>query len=763
MKQFFVLLSLFSCLALSAETIEKITIVSLGGHVSNRAVRSSISLRKGQTYNPQRISSDIKKLYATKQYDSITVTVLKTGKETVELTIKIRSKPIIRSIKFKGNKIFSVKKLSTKLLVLKDGLLNDAQMAKDLEEIVDHYHKSGYDGTIVKQSLEYSDKKVYVDVIYNIEEKYRYKIRRVEFIGNKSIRSEKLQELVKTKASKMALYTPLPFGFLKEEKLQEDLDVLRDHYSEQGFLDMKISKVQKLYVKNKVIVKIYLFEGKPYTISKVLINGNELISDEKFFSLLKLKQGLVYHDRLKRNDWKKIVDSYQRFGYLDVRVRPILKVNSANKTIELIYQVKEGGPSRVRDITIVGNFRTHDTVIRRELQIQPGDLSDRRIIDNSERRLLNTGYFESVNVIALGTDDAEKKDLLVKVLEQNTGQLRLGVGVSSDSDFVVTASIQESNFDLFSWPPKGGGQHLSMNMQTGEESQNFNINYIEPWLFDHRLRLKTSLWNSETENNRDWEEQRTGGSISLTSLSPFFEGWRQTFGYKAEDNVIKDIDPLGYSAAFIAAEEREELTSEVSFGMSRDTRNSIRMPQNGYRLSFNTSMQLEDIGSYMDLYKVDVNYLHYWPVFDKSIFKIKSSLNWVEAIDGDDSDIKLFDRYFTGGRTTIRGFEERNVGPIDFLQEEPVGGRSKFLATAEFIKPLYRKKIFGVLFADAGNVWADSGHIDLDELNVTLGFGIRIFFPGVGAVTFDYGIPVEMVQDHLDDNPEFHFSIGNLF
>ena len=202
-------------------------------------------------------------------------------------------------------------------------------------------------------------------------------------------------------------------------------------------------------------------------------------------------------------------------------------------------------------------------------------------------------------------------------------------------------------------------------------------------------------------------------------------------------------------------------------GFVRDHRNKAVMPSSGSRININGEFQAEALGSYSTLYKLKLGGEKYWPVFKRSIFKLSAEMSQVEKVEG--AEPSIFDRLFAGGAHTIRGFEERSVGPTDRdvnataadHHDEPVGGRSRFLTTAELNTPLYSEQLYGAVFVDAGNVWMDSW--EFGDMNVGAGVGLRLFVKQLGAVSVDYGWPINRAWDHLEDEGRLHFNLGYNF
>ena len=553
-----------------------------------------------------------------------------------------------------------------------------------------------------------------------------------------------------------------PVGYFNETELKSDRDILKQLYWNKGYLDFKIKKIDRTFndKENKIYLTVTLEEGPQYFIDKLSVSGNVLFNADEILDWILLKPGMAYSQETEQQDISRISQKYNRKGYLESYIRANKEIDSQNHIISLTYSIEEGRQFTIRDIHISGNRVTKDEVIRRELSILPGDLGDMGKIQASKGSLSNLGYFDSIDIIPTSTEEFDKKDLNVAVSEKLTGQLLFGAGFSSTDNLLGTVEIAQSNFDILNFPSfRGGGQRFRLRAQTGSSRRDLILSFTEPWLFDRPLRLDIEGWDRTTSSNRDYDQDSTGGSVRITRRMkiPF---WRQSFGYRLENIDINDIDEE-FSQNFLRNEEGESLVSAISLGFTRDHRDRILFTSSGSRLFLNGELQTEIFGSYSNLYKINVNADYYVPILKKAVFKISGEIGQLYKISGDRP--KIFDRFFAGGASSIRGFKERDVGPIDTdFNEEPIGGRSLLLASAELTGPVYQRTIYWATFVDSGNVWKDSFDWNLSEINVGVGLGIRLFLP-IGAIQLDYGWPVVRDWDHLNRSGRFHFNLGYNF
>ncbi len=755
-------LALFPLLTLAATavTISNIVVESkTRGDVSDDMVRSNMTLQIGGEFSPEQLSEDIKKLYATRQFDDIEAKVDPDGADQVVILLTITPKPVIGKIIFKGNSLISSRKLRNQLDQKENVVLDEKQLAKDLESLYDLYRNKGYYDTVIKQNVQRLEDSHQVNVEYSVEEKARYKTRGVDIIGNLEFSDRELRRVMDTDVSVWGYVFPV--GYFDDLALQTDVDKLGEAYQNRGYLDFRVDRVERFYNddNDKIYLTIYIEEGGRYHVDSVTISGNTEFETNILAPLTTSQSGDVYSKERENRDVSAITDKYNRHGYLDCYVRVTRDVDSAANTVAITYGISEGRPYTIRDINISGNHVTKDNVIRRELKILPGDLGNSSKIEASKTSIQNLGYFESVDVTPLSTEEFDKKDLSIKVEEKLTGQLLFGAGFSSTDNLLGTVEVSQSNFDIKNFPSfRGGGQRFRLRAQLGSSRSDFVLSFTEPWLFDRPLRFDGEAWKRETTSNREYDQESVGFSTSLTrKMKRRF--WRHSVGYRLEEIDINDFD-LDFTPAFVRVEEGSELVSAFSLGFIRDHRDRQLFTSSGSRLSIRTELQGEFMGSYTNLYKLTLSGNKYYPIFKRSVLKLSGEIAQVQNVSGDEP--RIFDRFFAGGARSIRGFKEREVGPVDPNNEEPIGGESMLLASAEVTMPIYQKTVFGAVFVDTGNVWEGATDWDPGELNIGIGTGLRLFLP-IGAIQLDYGWPVSREYRHLGSGGRFHFNLGYNF
>ncbi|MFW5802318.1 MAG: outer membrane protein assembly factor BamA [Verrucomicrobiota bacterium] len=716
-------------------------------------IDANMTTEVGERLDPKVLSEDIKRLYKTGKFQTVEtrVTSIKDGAARLILDVEIR--PVVRRIEVKGNQRLKDKKIRREIEHGEGAVLDEEQLSQDAEKIRSLYRDKGYVETKVTFEKEEIGADA-VDVVFQIAESGRSKVRKVTFEGNSVFSGRQLRKTIQTRAKWLAYL--FNTGFLHEAELTADRQRLQERYADAGYLDFVISDIEREYSDNRNWVRLHfdLEEGQPYTVSDVSVSGNQKFGAEELLELIPLEEGERFRRQAERDGAQAINNKYHQQGYLEARATPERDVNPAEHTVAVQYQIMEGVPSTIREIHIEGNRITEDRVIRRELGVYPGEPADKRKIDAAKKRLRNLGHFSSAEIMPLVTEEADERDLRVVVEETETGRLMLGGGFSTDDDLVGMFEVSQSNFSLLNWPTfRGAGQKLRLRAQLGTERNDFVLSFVEPWLFHKRLRLSADLYARDREYD-EYTEEKAGVTLSLARS--WRKNWRQSIGVRFEDISLTDFST---NSNDLLDEEGDYGHHALLVSLTRDTRDSFRNPRRGSRLRISTELMSEAWGSYGDVYRLRGTLHRYFPLFEESALKIGGEIANADGLDGD--RVPIIDRYFAGGSNSLRGFELRDVGPLDPVTDDPLGGQSLLLGGIELRVPLV-EMVIGRAFFDFGNVWEDSAEWNLSELNASVGLGVELRLP-IGPVTLDYGIPVVTEQDQLDDGGRLHFNMGYTF
>jgi len=750
-----------ACLAsaLAAAEITKLSFVQKGYQFPEQFLGYNLQSKTGTNFDQKTLDEDIKRLFSTGRFsDIVAETIEKDG--GMEITIKTVSRPRVKSIVFSGNKKYSEGELKEKLTVQPDSILNDKELGESLSAIRKFYEEKGYNSAVISHSLEDAGEDS-VTLKIEITENLRLKVNSVSFTGNTVYSSWKLKNSIGTYYSLWSWV--LNTGLYSKEELDNDKLRLRELYWHKGYLDFNVKNVEATEVPgNPELVDIHfdLDEGRQYKVGKVTLSGNDKFPSDELTPLLKLVEGADFDSRIEEQDIKEIKSKYSPLGYADFTCDAVRSPNFENSTVDIEYKISEGSPYTVRDVNISGNVNTKDHVIRRELAIQPGDPVNPDMIETSKARLMGMNYFEKVDAVTVRVPDPSMKDVEINVEEKDTAKFAIGGGFSDTDSLVGTVELSQSNFDLldpYNWFT-GGGQRLRLAGQYGTERSDFSLDFTEPWLFGIPLSLDLSGFYHDRKYE-DWSQRTFGGEASLTRR--VFDDFTSIgLGYTIASVKVYDMDD-DLSEIF-QDEEGTDTVSKLSLNLSRDTRDNLFDPKNGYLLSALGELNSKIFGASVNTYRIELQGSNYYSFID-DLFTVHTGLK-IGQIDrfGDGGKLTpIYDRYFLGGGDTVRGFPYREISPID-SNKDPYGGESMMIGNIELTHPIY-DFVRGAVFVDAGGVWRRSWDMAFDEINVGAGYGLRIKLPYFNApVKLDLAYPVvkNSKQKNFDRKLRFHFNLG---
>ena len=503
-------------------------------------------------------------------------------------------------------------------------------------------------------------------------------------------------------------------------------------------------------------------EGEPYKVGKVSVVGNELFPAEELLALVTLKEGETFKLSQEQDSGQAMAQKYERLGYCDVICHPVRSADFSNRSVDVVYEISEGRKYFVRGVVISGNTDTKTKVILRELAIQEGDPVDRTRIDVSRQRLLGMGYFKQVETAVVNAEALDEKDVHFKVEENDTRyQFRIGAGISDVNSFFGRAEISTNNFDLFN-PGNwfyGGGQRMRIQGLLGVDAAGFNVDFVEPWMFDLPLRFEISGYMNENQYD-NWDEKRVGGRMSL-QRKVFDDFTTVTFAYKFE--VVRVVNPSNRLKDYMHSEDLTGTfrVSQPSLSITRDTRDSLLNPTEGYYLNFTGAISPKIFGSSSDYYRLEAKGSYHCNFFDKAIIAMVGAKFGTVSDFSPSNDVPVFERYFLGGGDSLRGFDYRSIGPV--RNGETVGGQTMLLLTAEVSHPIWGP-LRGAFFVDAGGVWHNPYSVAFNDFNIGAGWGIRLNLPQINLpIRLDIAYPIWNNQPNQRSKVRLHFDVGFSF
>ena len=778
------LVILSSRMAVAGEAREgrPVRVVDFRGLVrlSPHYLRSKVKTRIGEPYSAEVISADVARLYALGEFDAergIRVHASEDDRGVV-VVFELSERSVVARIVVRGRYEISLGDLAEDLRSEKGKLLNRWLVRLDEDRIRARYVRDGYLFVGVSHFVRPSPggRPGEVDLVFDIVEGRQVIIEQIVFSGVTAFEEEDLKAVMQTQEG--VFFGKIVKGNLDREALERDLDNIAKWYRNHGYLDVRVEPGLPIFNddRSRVDVVIHVREGDRYRVRSVTLRGVELFDVDELLSSLGIVED-AFFDRLSvESAIRKVARKYQQKSYILARPRLNITYDRQAHLLDLEIAVHEGGPVTIDRIMIQGNSKTRESVIRRELSIHPGESFDASLAEESRARLDRRRWFDSVTFGFRDGVEPGHRDVLLRVQEGKTGSILIGGGISSNVGFFGNLVYSQRNFDISRLPRSlddvvegnafaGGGQNLSIQVQPGRDRSQYRVSFSEPYLAGYPVVLSTDFFVFDRDFG-DYLESRVGGRLGF--------GYRLTkdivalLNYRLESVRIKDIDDDAIPDVFEA--EGTTLISSFQLALSIDQNLVDRTFTliGGYAARISLEYGGGPFGGDLDFTKVEFrgNWQHtlfQLPFGYHWVVGVRTQVGWIEE-NRNTADIPIFERFFTGGSRTLRGFEFRSVGPQ--LNDEPRGGRFLGLASIEFSYPILPQGfVRGVAFVDAGSVvdriddFYLRDELETSGIRLSAGFGFRVFVPYFPApVALDFGFPlIEMVDD---DEQVFSFTVG---
>ncbi|MDD5680637.1 MAG: outer membrane protein assembly factor BamA [Candidatus Omnitrophica bacterium] len=726
--------------------------------VSSSTIRSKLRTTEGALFSQDILNEDLKRLYELGFFEDIAIDV-KDEPDGYIVSFVVVEKPLVDGVSFKGNKAIPEPQLKNAISTKNDSMLDLSQLNRDLTAIRKLYESKGFQLANVDYKIDKDETLNRAKITFNINEKQRIKVKKIEFIGNYSVPKKELYKLMVTKTEFLFFIQP---GYFKTEEFESDMETVRTYYQRKGYLDVKIDPEFNYNEDGtEMYIKIRIDEGKKYLVGSIKISGNEKFPETQIRNVLRMVPGRPYSESAMKEDVINIQQYYFDKGYMSCDIVPDALLDATTGDINVSYSITENDLIYVERVRIQGNTKTKDIVIRRELRAYPGEPFNGSLIRRSKERLYNLGYFEEVVFDTEQGTAPDKKDLVVSVKETKTGEFSFGGGYSSIDRLIGFVQVEQRNFDLLNFPTfTGGGQNLTVKGELGSVRQNYIVSWTDPWILGLPYLFGFDFYRTEHKRTTDlgylFDDARWGGDFRLGK--EFTDHFRADAMYKLENVDISNIHED--ASQDIKNEKGKNWLSRLSLGLRYDRRDNVFVPTQGFLLGASA----EDVGGFLGGDKDFVKYggqgEGYVNFFDKRlVVAFLSSINFADSYGSTDK-VPIYERYYAGGAETIRGYKERRVGPRDPNTNDPIGGNIRFLGTIEATFPVFEDMIKGAVFTDAGNVWEEFDNIDA-KLKYGIGAGVRVKTP-LGPVKLDYGWPLTENSGDAKKG-RFYFSMSHGF
>src|SRR5438105_7628212 len=575
--------------------------------VSKEAIRAQMRTAVGQPYSDSTVEDDIRNLYKTGTIQNVRIFAQPEG-DGVKVIVAVQTRQVLRELVIDGAHRVKAKKLRKEIGVKLNAPVNEDDLQKARQKIIDSYQSKGFTDIAVDFRVEPIDEsRGTARVIYTVKEGVKGAVKQIHFQGNKHFSERILRKQMKTRGKTMISIIDKS-GRLDEVQLQQDLDSIKEFYQNHGYIDVDVQEVGRERKNGPLVITIGIKEGTLYHVNKLSFTGYKETTEEKIRKVIKTKEGAVYSPKQLHDDAKALADNYGSGGYVDLIVLP-QGTPAGPGLIDVHYKIEEGNRSFVERISIIGNTRTKDKVIRREVLIAPGDVFNTVRVETTKKRIENLGYFTKVETYPEETGIEGRKDLVVLVEEKRTGALNFGAGYSTVDKLIGFVELTQGNFDITNWLGlTGAGQKFRAKAQVGSQRQDYVVSVTEPYFLDQKLSLGGQIFYSEASYLSSVYDQRNYG-FSLEARKPLISWIYTVLGYTLQNYEIYNVTTN--ASPGILAEQGTTTKSQVSDSLIWDRRDNPFLTRKGERISLSGYVAGGPLGRDEQIYGFDVEATKY--------------------------------------------------------------------------------------------------------------------------------------------------------
>ena len=732
-------------------------------------------LRKGLSVLSSEFPRAVKRLWQLGLFDDIQIRYENETEDGLSLTIVVKESSILGDVHYEGNRKIKISKFEEELNLTKGQRIKPNLLYDKIKKIKELYAEKGY--LMVDVSAELTEpenesnlfggkaKKLTQDIIFRIKENKKVKLSNIRFEGNKTFSDIRLRWAMKeTKQQRWYFFWRAAFD---QDKFEEAMDNIRKYYRNRGYRDFKIISDSIQYTEDKKYMDLILTvkEGHMYKYRNFSWDGQNLYNEKILSRALGLEKGDKYSDEdFEKAVYERMQNLYMDRGYIYSRIEP--QVTPVGKdSLDVHFVIVENHKVFIRNIAIRGNEKTRENVIRRQLRIFPGDVFNKDRLMRSYREIMMLNYFGNVLPDVVPVDEDEV-DVEIVVEEKPSGTANMQMGFSQA--FGVTGG---GGFSLPNW--KGKGQHLALSFDVGtnygssfyggssyqpSKKRQASFSFTDPMVNDTKNLLGASIFYSFRGRSSMYYSP-----LDVTMIGSSLKWGRR---FKWPDDFFRgswsfQILQRNYEAQ--TQEELEQFTGglnetigvNITQAIHRDSRDHPEFTTQGSLMSITSILSGGPLGGNEDFHKHVLNLEWYTPTFWKFVLMSSLKLGVIEmlpSMDDDRSIIPFSERFIMGGNglmygNPLRGYEDNRVGPIT-SRGNPVGGNALAKVSTEFRVPFSENPVvYGLLFAEMGNAWAELSlqekfnlpRVGPFDLKRSTGVGIRFFMPMIGMLGFDLG------------------------
>lgn len=779
-----------------------VTAISFSGlqSLSEQELTTSLPLKITDkiTIPGTELSGALQYLWKLQLFSDIKVEKSDLGQQNIALKFSVNELPALEQIIFKGNSKFESDELTKTAALVTNKKISEQELLTAANKIEKFYAAKGYLTAEATFRLQQNEKNQ-VKAIFSITEGPKVSIEKITFHGNTAFSQKTLRGTLKETTQNSWWRKIFGTPKLDTEKFNDDKNLLVEFYRNNGYRDVQVLRHAISYSDDRkgLFLDIYLEEGRKYHIRNIEWKGNtkEFASTAILDKTFKIKQGDTYNPQLITErvnfsqDNSDVSSIYLDQGYLAFKATVEEKIIKPD-LVDLVITLREGEQFQINTITIKGNTKTKDHVIRRELYTVPGDMFSRKNVIRSIRELSMLNYFdpEQISPDIQPSPESNTVDMTYNVSEKQTDTFNASIGYSG-SGFTGALGVTFNNFslqDIFNSEaykplPHGDGQQLGIQWQFGSYNYNtLSLSFTEPWAFGGPTAVGFSAF--KTHRAYDYTDDNLDNPNTIDQIGTTLSiGRRLTWpdDYTAINWKLKFLHSEGGFLSFIdytdpnAPDKADEIS--ITQTLSRNSIDSPIYPRRGSKNSITAQLAGGPLPGTVDFYKFTGSSSWFFPISKNLVWNLSTQHGYLATFNEKDY-IPYTEYFYMGGSgmsslptIPLRGYDDRSLGSklgSSSTSSSLYAGNiySKFSSELRYpISMSQSVSIYGLAFVEAGNLWENSKAVDFSDLKKSAGLGLRLYLPIIGQIGLDYGYgfdAVKSIPEKTKQGWSFMFSFG---
>ena len=747
MQKFLAVIIFLSSIAISSANENAINEIDVVGNqrIDIETVVSYTDINLGAIYSDELGNLILKNLFETNLFSNIEILF-----ENNTLKISIVENPTINLVKFSGNSKVKDEDLINEIQLKERSVYSRSKVKKDIERMLTLYQRAGRLSSEIIPKVETLDNNR-INLLYEISESEVSKVSKIIFVGNQNFSSSKLKSVMKTKEKTFLRFLSSADRY-DPDKIEYDKQLITQFYNDNGFPDFSFSSsiAQLSQNNNNFEIIFYLNEGNKFEFGKISVDTKlKKINNELALSLISVKEGEIFNRSKISDSIDTIRGLAEVEGYSFIEINPEFNQDNSKNIVDVLININEGPRVYVNDIDIIGNTRTLDKVIRREIQLSEGDAYNTYTLNYSKDSIRALNFFTDVDIEEQRTSFPDKIDLTISVEEKNTGEASIGAGYSSSTAASITLGLKENNF-------LGKGQKVNFGANLSNTRTTYDITFTEPYFNDKSLSLSTNIYSSFSDpSSVNYETEDLGFAASIGF--PLAADKSLKARYSLYTSKIKtDANATLYERLLAGT----DTVSQIGYSFIFDKRNSRYKPSRGFSVSID--QDIAGLGGTSYYFKNRFQFNSYKRLSDRFVGAFKTEAGSVNGYN--DKYAPLSSNFRLGGKK-LRGFKSGKIGPKTGTSY--TGGQYYYVTSLEtnidFNFDAY--DITSTLFFDFGSVWGlenPAYSLIEDEHNIRSSLGVNLNWDSaIGPINIVYANIIEHESTDTTDN--LYFDIGYNF